>query len=101
MRDLQSKEAFALRVQRREVKNRAVMFFRPRQVDEATEAEAKEVRTLLGLNPEAKEFSVFLAHIQKDDKEIAMVTRSMLEILAEASAGVEVPATDVQEGRVL
>jgi len=101
MRDLQSKEAFALRVQRRNGAESGVMFFRPRQVDEATEAEAKEVRKLLGLNPEAKEFSVVFGAIQKDDKEIAMLTRSMLEILAEASAGVEVPASDVQEGRVL
>jgi hypothetical protein len=29
-----------------------------------------------------------------------MLTRSMIEILGEASAGVEIPASDVEEGRV-
>jgi hypothetical protein len=101
MRELQSKEAFALRVLKMDGAESGVMFFRPRQVDEAAEAEAKEVRKLLGLNPEAREFSLVFGAIQKDDREIAMLTRSMLEILAEASAGVEVPASDVQEGRVL
>jgi hypothetical protein len=101
MRDLQLKEAFALRVHRRDGGESGVMFFRPRQVDEATEAEAREVRKLLGLSSETREFSVVFGAIQKDDREIAMLTRSMLEILGEASAGVEVPASDVQEGRVI
>ena len=37
--------------------------------------------------------------VQRDDKDIAMLTRSMLEILSEASAGVEIPSADIKEGR--
>lgn len=36
----------------------------------------------------------------QNDREIAMLTRFMLDVLAEASAGVEVPASDVEQGRV-
>jgi len=37
---------------------------------------------------------------RSDRQRIAMLTRSMMEILAEASAGVEIPSSDVDEGRV-
>ena len=38
--------------------------------------------------------------IPRDDKEIAMLTRSILEVLIDISVGIEVPAADVQEKRV-
>ena len=54
---------------------------------------------MLALDPEAREFNLAFGATPTNDKEIAMVTRSILEILAEASGGVEVPAADVEEGR--
>ncbi len=101
MRKLQLTESFALRVESKETKEPSVVVFRRRPIDEQAEAMVKEVKKLLGLAPDANEFSLAYGTIPKDSKEIAMATRSLLEILAEASAGVEVPATDVQEGRVL
>jgi hypothetical protein len=101
LHELQLTEAFALRVQTKEGAEAGLVVFRKHQVDETTEAKAKEARKLLGLNPETQEFNLVYGATPIDDKEIAMVTRSMLEILAEASAGVEVPATDVEEGRVM
>jgi hypothetical protein len=76
------------------------MVFRAHPVDEATAATAKKVRELLQLSPNAEEFRLALGAVPQDDKEIAMLTRSMMEILAEASAGVDIPASDVDEGRV-
>jgi hypothetical protein len=70
------------------------MVFRAHRVEEATAATAKKVRELLGLNRDAQEFRLVLGTVPQDDKEIAMLTRSMIEILGEASAGVEVPADD-------
>jgi hypothetical protein len=100
LRELQLTGAFALRVQQKGEAESGVVVFRPRQVDVASEATALAVRKMLGLNLEAKEFSLVFGAIQKDDAELALVTRSMFEILLEASAGVEVPAADLQEGRV-
>jgi len=100
LRELQMTGSFALRVEEKDKEEAGVVVFRPRQVDEATEATASAVRKMLGLNPEAKEFHLAFGAVQKDDKELAMVTRSMLEILLETAAGVEVPAADLQEGRV-
>ena len=100
LRELQLTGAFALRVEKRGDADAAVVVFRPHQVDEPTEATALAVRKMLGLNLEAREFNIAFGAVQKDDTELAMVTRSMLEILLEASAGVDVPAADVQEGRV-
>ena len=38
--------------------------------------------------------------VPKDDKEIALLTRSILEVLVDLSTDIEVPADDVQEKRV-
>ena len=51
---------------------------------------------LLRLNPDAKDFKLNFGALPQDDKEIAMLTRSMLEILMEATAGVEIPDSDIQ-----
>jgi len=57
------------------------------------------VRRLLHLSPDAEEFRLSLGAVAASDKEIAMLTRSMMEIIAEASAGVEIPDSDIAEGR--
>src|SRR5262249_49161251 len=45
------------------------------------------------------EFRLSFGALPRDDKEIAMLTRSMLEILMEAAAGVEIADSDIREGR--
>jgi hypothetical protein len=37
--------------------------------------------------------------VQTSDKEVAMLTRSILEIIGEASGGVEIPEAHLKEGR--
>jgi len=99
LRELQESDSFGIRVE--ETKGGAgIMVFRARQVDEATAATSQKVRELLHLSPNAEEFRLAFGTVPQDEKEIAMLTRSMLEILAEASAGVEIPPSDVDEGRV-
>ena len=57
------------------------------------------MKNLLGLNPDAKEYSLAYGSIAKDDREIAILTRSMIHITAELAARVEVPPEHVEEGR--
>jgi hypothetical protein len=63
------------------------------------EAERAEVRKILGLDPKAAEFSVVYGSVAANDKEIAMLTRSMLEILIDLSSYIDVPAANVTERR--
>jgi len=53
-----------------------VVFQRP--VDEATEADRQLIRQKLGLNPDAKEFRLAFGAVAQNDREIAVLTRSML-----------------------
>ena len=100
LRELQASDSFGIRVEEMKGSAGGIMVFRAHHVDAATAATAQKVRELLHLNPKAQEFRLALGAVPQDDTEIAMLTRSMVEILAEASAGVEIPASDVDEGRV-
>jgi hypothetical protein len=68
--------------------------------DPEIEALSVEIRKMLGLDPLGSDFQVVYGAIPKDDKEIALLTRSILEILVDISTDIEVPAADVQEKRV-
>jgi hypothetical protein len=65
----------------------------------AVEADRAEVRKLLGLDPKAEEFNVVYGSVAANDKEIAILTRSMLEILIDLASYIEVPATNAIERR--
>jgi hypothetical protein len=100
LRELQESDSFGLRVEETKQGAGRIMVFRAHHADDATAATSQKVRELLHLSPSAEEFRLVLGAVQESDKELAMLTRSMMEILAEASAGVEIPASDVDEGRV-
>jgi hypothetical protein len=101
LRELQATDSFGIRADEKAGGEGGLMVFRAFPVDEATAATALKVRELLHLDAHTQEFKLAFGAVAENDKEIAMLTRSMLEILAEASAGVEIPASDVDEGRVV
>jgi hypothetical protein len=68
--------------------------------DPAIEALSAEVRKTLKLDPHGKEFNVVYGAVSRDDKEIALLTRSILEVIIDISADIEVPAAHVDERRV-
>jgi hypothetical protein len=63
------------------------------------QSERAEVRKILGLNPEANEFNVVYGSVAANDREIAMLTRSVIEILNDLASYVDVPAADVEQKR--
>jgi len=75
------------------------VFFRETR-DERTRADIALLREALTLAPDAKEFRLTFGALRSEGNEIAIFTRSILEILVELSAGVEVPTNHVTEGRV-
>ncbi len=97
MRELQMTDSFALRVI--EKGEGTSLIFKPRSTDEEMKAKALDVRKMLGLDLTTHEFRLATGAVPLDDKEIAILTRSMLEILAEAAAGVQIPQSDLDEGR--
>ncbi|PKN62711.1 MAG: hypothetical protein CVU57_22910 [Deltaproteobacteria bacterium HGW-Deltaproteobacteria-15] len=99
MRRIQSSGDIGMRIQKIDKQEAALMVFRGKR-DSATGALAMEVRKMLGLDPLANDFHVVYGTVPKDDKEIALLTRSILEVLVDLSADIEVPADDVQEKRV-
>jgi hypothetical protein len=57
------------------------------------------VRDTLKLDPESKELRLTFGAAPRKSDQITLLTRSMLEILANLSSGVEVPKQHVAEGR--
>ena len=99
IREIQSAGAIGMRHKKTDKEEAALLVIRGRR-DPATEALSTEVRRILGLDPETNEFQVVYGAIPRDNKEIAILTRSILEVLIDISTDIEVPASDVQEKRV-
>jgi hypothetical protein len=67
--------------------------------DEQAPPESR-IRELLGLDPAAREFTVAYGSDQEPDGEIAILTRSILQVMIDLAGQIEVPETDVAERRV-
>ncbi len=99
MRKIQSTGAFGMRFKKREKEEATFMVIRGER-DPEIEALSAEVRKILGLDPHANEFNVVYGTISTNDKEIALLTRSILEVIIDLSGDIEVPAVHVEERRV-
>ena len=98
LRSIQQSGEIGLRVKKTANQTESLMVF-SRKPNPAIEAEREEVRKLLGLDPQASEFSVVYGSVAANDKEIALLTRSVLEILVDLSSYVDVPAASVEQKR--
>jgi hypothetical protein len=78
-----------------------VLLVLSREEREAVRDEQETVRKLLGLETGLKEVEVGFGSVQRTRSEVAMVTRSMVEIMLELSAGIDLPPGHAEEGRVL
>ena len=70
------------------------------KVDEPTAEDSLAARRMLGLDPTANEVSVAYASIAKNDRELAILSRSILEIIIDLASYIEVPDVHVEEKRV-
>jgi hypothetical protein len=99
LRKVQSAGAIGMRFKKIDKEEAALMVLRPRR-DPAADLLAQEIRQTLGLDPKASVFRVVYGSIPRDDQEIALLTRSILDVLVDLSADIEVPAVHVKEKRV-
>lgn len=100
LRTVQRSGAVSMRVQQdAQKKQTSLLTFRSTGVSEATLEEIQELRRLLRLDPAATEFSLVFGGAPAHDKELAVITRSLLHIMSTMAAQVDVPALDVEQGR--
>jgi hypothetical protein len=99
LRRIQLAGGLGMRVKPIGEKKAVVMFFRP-LTDEAIAEELKKARELLGLDADAREFRVVYGSFAADDKEIAILSRSILQVMIDYASYIDVPQSDVAEGRV-
>lgn len=78
----------------------AVMVVLGRATANAEQLEdARRVRELLGVAAGTAEFEISYGLVQRSEREVSLLTRSMLELLLELGFGIEVPAKHMAEGR--
>jgi hypothetical protein len=100
LHEAQMTNASQMRIERRkDGTERVLISFPPRQRDAETTARVDEIRSLLGLRRDASEFEVSYGAVAANDREIALLTRSMLTVMVQQAVHVDVPPDDVAEGR--
>jgi hypothetical protein len=99
LRKVQLAGGVGLRVQRDEREAATLLILR-QKVDPSTAEASLAVRKLLGLDPAASEFRVVYGSVAANDREIAILSRSILEMLVDLSSSIDVPEVHVAERRV-
>jgi hypothetical protein len=97
MRRIQTSGAFGLRVEKGAAGEITYLLLR-RPGQEAADADMQLVARTLGLKLDT-EYRLVYGVFPRNDGEIALLTRSMLEVMLELSAYIEVPERDVAESR--
>lgn len=100
LRKIQLSGAVALRIQQNAQKQQTTLLsFRSKDITPETLEQIRELRQLLRLDPEAHEFKMVFAATPANDREVAVLTRSYIQIMGMIAAHVEVPEKDIAEGR--
>ena len=95
---IQASGAYEIRIQKSTEREALAAVFSDK-VDKKTEADITEVRKMLGLDPQAREFRVVYGSIASNDKEIAILSRSVLQVIINLASYIEIPQTHVAEKR--
>jgi hypothetical protein len=80
-------------------KKAMAMILRP-ATDDAMGKRNRRIAELLGVKPGIRELDVGYGSIPSGDTEIALLSRSMLQIMANVASSFDVPGREVAEGRV-
>ncbi|UCD53188.1 MAG: hypothetical protein JSW27_11200 [Phycisphaerales bacterium] len=99
LRRVQQSGGVSIRVREEQGQTATIIVF-DRDVDNRIRADINTVRRLLNLDPNGHEFSLAYGRSTWSSSELAILSRSMMEILMEMATHVEVPPRDLDEGRV-
>lgn len=98
LRRMQDSGALGLRVQKTGEMEGVLLAFRGK-FDAPLEEDVRFVREALGLSQTAAEFQVAYGSIAKDNTEVAILSRSILEILVDLGSNIDVPPSHIDERR--
>ena len=102
MRRIQASGAVGMRIDPVEkAGDITVLVLHSRDMPDDLRRDIQVLRSTLGIREDAKEIRVVYGSVPKGDQELALVTRSMLEILVDIASGIEVPPKDVEDRVVL
>ena len=95
---IQKSGALGTRIEKKDNQYTTVIAFR-RKVDKEIEHEISKARRLLDLKNGTMELKVTYGAAPTQEGEIAILSRSLMDIIIELSAQIDVPAEQVAEGR--
>ena len=101
LRRLQLSETVSMRVEKRGTEEVGTLVF-ARSLSPQVNRDLKFVSDTLNLKPGKNgEITIVLSAVQRNDRELAVLSRSMTEILIELAAGIDVPAEHVAQRRTV
>jgi hypothetical protein len=98
IRRIEQAGALGMRIETREGRTLTFIAFR-RGSDEDAERDIRLVKEALGIDPNIDELRLVYGLVPRRPDEIALLTRSMQELMGELSAGIDVPERDLLDGR--
>jgi hypothetical protein len=98
-RRIQASRVFSMRIEKRNEEEITIATFASRPLDPEVQRAVDFVRKTLNLNSENGETLLEYGAVQRSPGELAVLSRSMIEVMNEISADIEVPADDVADGR--
>jgi hypothetical protein len=100
MREIQLSGAVAMRIkQDTNSQQTTLLAFRSKNISQEVLEDIHELRSLLRLDPDAEEIKLVFGSTAVNDREVAMITRSILQQMTTMASEVDVPRKDVAEGR--
>jgi hypothetical protein len=78
-----------------------LMTIQDKDIDPALAAELAQMRKILRLDPQVREFKIVFGMLPQDKTEIAFRTRSVLRIMTFLALNVQAPAVHVADGRAV
>ena len=100
MRVVQAAGVTDLRIERVDEKEAVVFMISDTLNEEKFREYRMTIRSILKIKPDTEKYRILFGSLARNDEEIALLTRSMWEIMLEMAALVEVPADHVAEKRV-
>ncbi len=102
LRKIQKSGAIGMRIiKETEQKETTVLFFHRKNISTDIAEARMEMIQLLGLDPEKQEVKVTYGLIPQSDNEIAMLTRSIMQIMVNLATQIDVPFEHVADGLTL
>jgi len=99
MRELQKSGSIGMRIIDGENKKTAtVVFIHKKGMEQGQKDIQKELWKLLGLNPDADQLNVRYGSVTENDAELAVLSRSILQIMVELATMIDVPQEHVDKG---